>query len=90
MLHEMENYPDQTIGKMVAERCRPDYEAQIKGLKEKFDRSESLKMALLNYLNGRKVKGSLAEMLGELVSESVNLSKSITELIARQEADPEK
>ena len=74
----------------MAERCRPDYEAQIKNQKEKLTRAEGLKETLLYYLNGRRVSGSLAEMLGELVSECASLEKSITELIERQEADPEK
>ena len=73
-----------------AERCRPDYEAQIKGLKEKLGRSETLQTALLHYFNGKRVKGNLAEMLGELVSEGVYLMKVIAEVVAQQEADPEK
>jgi hypothetical protein len=78
-----------SMGKM-AERCRPDYEAQIKNQRDKLTRAESLKENLLFYLNGRRTSGPLAEMLGELVSECESLNKSIADLIQRQEADPEK
>ena len=74
----------------MAERCRPDYEAQIKRQRERLEKSESLKHALLNYLDGRRTGGPLAEMLGELVTECMSYEKSIADLIARQEADPEK
>ena len=77
------------MGKM-AERCRPDYESQIKRQRERLEKSESLKHALLNYLDGRRTSGPLAEMLGELVTECVSYQKTIAELIERQEADPEK
>jgi hypothetical protein len=78
-----------SMGK-ITERCRPDYEAQIKNQREKLSKAENLKSALLDYLNHRRISGPLAEMLGELVSETVSLEKTIADLIQRQEADPEK
>ena len=76
--------------KMVrAEKCRPDYEAQIKGLTEKHTKNQRLLDALLDYIGSQRVRDKLAEMVGELVCEGRNLSKTIEQVLAAWEADPE-
>lgn len=90
MLDEIEgNYPAEGMAK-IQERCRPDYEAQIKGLRLKLTKSETLKNSVIFYLDGRKAKRQLAEMLGELVTECLFYEKRIEELIEQQASDPEK
>lgn len=86
MLSEMtDNYLGQSEKK--AERCRPDYEAQIRNMNDKLSKNKALFAALMEYLAGKRVKGSLAEMIGELVSEERQLSIAITHAIAQQETD---
>ena len=76
--------------KMVrAEKCRPDYEAQIKSLTEKHTKNQRLLEALLDYVGGKRVRDKLAEMIGELVCEGRNLSKAIEQTLAAWENDPD-
>jgi geranylgeranyl pyrophosphate synthase len=89
MLSEMMDSGEMSSGMKQAERCRPDYEAQIKNLNDKLLKNQALFSALMDYIGGKRVRDKLAEMIGELVSEEHQLMKSIEQTIVAQEADPE-
>ena len=87
MLHEDQGrYPmgETSLGK--AERCKPDYEAIIKRTTERLGKVVNLKSALFDYLGTRRVRKELAEMVGELVMEERELTDTINNAIADQEA----
>lgn len=88
MLNELEKSYAES-GNMKSERCRPDYEAQIKTLTDKHTKNQRLLEALLDYIGGQRVRDKLAEMIGELVCEGRNLSKTIEQVLAAWEADPD-
>ena len=88
MLNELEkSYAGPESAKQ--ERCRPDYEAQIKNLTDKHTKNQRLLDALLDYIGSQRVRDKLAEMIGELVCEGRNLSKTIEQVLAAWEADPD-
>ena len=72
-----------------AERCKTDYEAMIKRVTEKLEKTLNFQNALFDYVGfgSSRVRNKLAELLGELVSEARILQGSIDELIKQQEKD---
>ena len=73
---------------MKAERCKPDYEAQIKQVRERLGKTISLKSAIINYISPNfSCNDKLAEMIGELVVEEERYNKTLDNLIERQEQD---
>ena len=68
-----------------SEPCKPDYESMIKRCAEKRAKNVSLTEAVLNYVGNTRLRGPLAEMVGELVSEERQLSAEIDALIKAQE-----
>jgi len=67
------------------EKCQPDYEDMIKRLKEKMARSFAFRDSAFAYFEGRTVKNKMAELIGELVTESNSLQREYDALIEAQE-----
>ena len=72
-----------------AERCQPDYETMIKGIKDKLDKATAFRDAALAYFDGSKARDKMAELIGELVTDCARLQKQHDALITQQENDPE-
>ena len=86
MLNDSE--PNAGMSEMVkAERCRPDYEAMITKLKERYDRTFKFQQAALAYFEGRTARNKMAELIGELVTKSNMLRCELDSLIKQQEED---
>ena len=83
---EPRGYPASTVGQM-AERCRPDYEGMIKRLKDRLDKSINFRDAALDYFEGKKANGKMAELIGELVTLANQLQLEHDALIDAQEKD---
>ena len=70
----------------TADICKPDYEKQIRDLKERLGKVLNLKDALFDYVGIGRTYGKLAEMIGELVSEQRFIENRIVRLIEQQAA----
>ncbi len=75
----------ETLGK--PERCQPDYEGMIKGIKERLDKTARFRDAALAYFEGRSAQDKMAELIGELVTTSNHLQRQYESLIEAQEKD---
>ena len=85
MLEDYENYVTSMQPKV--EKCRPDYEAMIKRLKKRLDRSIKFRDAALDFFEGRRARDKMAELIGELVMECNYLQREYDALIQSQEND---
>ena len=84
-----ENDPIGTGMTARKEQCKPDYEAMIANLQKKFDKHNHFKEAALKFFEGRRARGKIAELIGELVTECNMLAGNINLLIKQQENDQE-
>ena len=67
------------------ERCKPDFEAMIKSAKESLSKNEHLYEAIFNYVGNSRVRGKLAELVGELASGARQLKARIEQLMKEEE-----
>jgi len=88
MLEDHEGSTELSMGK-AAEKCKPDYEGMIKRAKEKLHRTANFRDAAMVYLDGRRARNKMAELIGELVSQSFGLERELEKLIEAQENDPD-
>lgn len=75
-------------GMALAENpCRPDYETMIKRAQERLAKNQALNKAIFDYIGNTVVRGKMAELVGELYSEKIQIVNSIESMIAKQEAE---
>jgi len=77
------DYPSESVGRM--ERCEPDYEGLISASKRDLEKNIHLQDAIFSYIGYRRLKGNMAELVGELVSRQRVLNYKITNYIKDQE-----
>lgn len=81
------HYPMGETAKLGA--CKPDYEKLIESARKRLQKAVALKDALFDYMgNPGRVKGPLAEMIGELVIEERSATARIDNLIKKQAEEP--
>jgi len=73
--------------KASIERCKPDYEDQIKREKQYLDKVEKFLTATMEYLDGMNARRKMAELVGELYSRKVKHKRNIQSLIKQQEKE---
>lgn len=69
----------------IIEKCKPDYERQILLAKERHNKNKDFQDAIFNYMGNVRLRDKMAELMGELVSESRQLETSIGQMIKEQE-----
>ena len=84
MLEDGMGHPDQGV-KM--ERCKPDYETDIKRNQEVLAKTQNFKNALLEYVGYAPLRGTLAELVGELFCKERQILHTIEMLIEAQEKE---
>ena len=85
MLGNTEHPQGESLGR--AEKCRPDYEAMIKRIKIRLDKSINFRDAALNYFEERSARGKMAELIGELVTKCNSLQLEYDNLVEAQEKE---
>ena len=85
MLHEYAGAESQ--GKLGGERCKPDYESMIDSARKRLKKTTDFLEAVFSYTGRNLVRGTLAELIGELESERRSHEYNIENLIKRQEED---
>ena len=81
----LDNYP-QEIGSMAKE-CKPDFEQLILSARNSLGKNQNFQDAIFLYLGDIRLNGKMAELLGELVSESRQIKSRIDNLIKHQEKE---
>ena len=84
MLHDSEESMDRSA--KVAERCEPDYEGMVERINKRIGKTALFKDSALAYFDGKRARGKMAELIGELITEHRQLSQERHDPIARQEA----
>jgi hypothetical protein len=74
-------------GSAMIEKCKPDYEKQILNAKERLNKNQNFQDAIFNYMGDIRLRDKMAELVGELVSESRQLKISIEQMIKAQEEE---
>lgn len=82
----LQHGPGEVTGNTM-EKCKTDYEGLIKQAKTRLRLNLNLQSAIYAYTGFITLRGQMAELMGELSSESVSLKKRIEEYIADQEAE---
>ena len=72
---------------LSSERCKPDYEGMIIRLRTKREKSENLFNALIEYFEGKRTTGTMAELIGEALTDRNAYQIEINGLVKQQEAD---
>jgi len=85
----LEEYGGQSEKMPFAERCKPNYEEMILRLGERVSVSVAFRDAALAYFKGKQARGSMAELIGELVTQCAMLELELAGLIKRQEESPD-
>ena len=86
MLEQHGGY-DQTAKIGYSEPCKPDYEAMIKRVNEMRVKNKCLTEAIFRYVGNSRLRGPLAELVGELVSEDRQIGNELEALIRAQEGE---
>ena len=73
-------------GKSLQE-CKPDYEKLILSARESLRKNKSFQDAVFEYMGDIRLNGKMAELVGELVSESRQLKARIDSLIKAHEGE---
>lgn len=81
----LENIESGCLGQKIPERCKPDYEAMIKTNQERQRINNNLQEAVFEYAGKSRLRGKMAELIGELVSEDRILKANTNDLIRQQE-----
>ena len=81
----LDNY-HQEIGSMAKE-CKPDFEQLILSARNSLGKNQNFQDAIFLYLGDIRLNGKMAELLGELVSESRQIKSRIDSLIKQQEKE---
>jgi len=76
---------EMTSPKQATQECQPNYEQLIESAKHRLDKCNDLLQAIYNYTGDIKVQGTLAEMIGELVTEQRSLEQRINQLMDQME-----
>lgn len=79
-----DNYPQ--TGASI-EKCKPDYEKQILNAKKRLSQNQNFQNAIFDYTANVKLRDKMAELIGELVSESRQLKINIEHMIKAQEEE---
>jgi len=88
MLEDSEQSP-MGMSEKRAERCKPDYETMIASLRIRREKTSRFKVAALEYFEGKRARGKMAELIGELVTECNMFDGEINKLLKAQENDQE-
>ena len=81
----LDNYP-QELGSSAKE-CKPDFEQLILSARNSLGKNQNFQDAIFLYLGDIRLNGKMAELLGELVSESRQIKSRIDSLIKQQEKE---
>jgi hypothetical protein len=76
---------DEMPKSISSERCKPDYEGMIKRLKAKQVKSNNLLIALVEYFEGKRATGAMAELIGEALTDKNAYQIEIDSLVKQQE-----
>jgi len=87
MIEDAYNNTSEKMG--AVERCKPDYEGMILRLREKVVAAINFRDAALEYFKGKQARGSMAELIGELVTQCAQLELEVVNLVKRQEESPD-
>ena len=83
------NYPQElgSSGSFAAKECKPDFEQMILSARNSLEKNQNFQDAMFLYLGDVRLNGKMAELLGELVSESRQIKSRIDSLIKQQEKE---
>ena len=83
------NYPQElgNSGSFAAKECKPDFEQMILSARNSLGKNQNFQDAIFLYLGDVRLNGKMAELLGELVSESRQIKSRIDSLIKQQEKE---
>ena len=80
----LDDYETQAEG--PKRQCKPDYENMIKRAKEKLIKTDNFLTAIFDYHGNVHVRNKIAELVGELYSQKIEIESSIERMIKEQEA----
>ena len=83
MLNDSEGQLEIAMGK--AERCEPDYEGVVERINKRIAKTAAFRDSALEYFDGKRARGKMAELIGELVTEHRQLSRERSLVIEQQE-----
>jgi len=69
------------------EKCKPDYEKQILNLRIRLTKNHNFQEAIFNYVGNIRLRDKMAELVGELVSESRQIESNIEQIMKAQEKE---
>ena len=70
-----------------AKECKPDFEQMILSARNSLGKNQNFQDAMFLYLGDVRLNGKMAELLGELVSESRQIKSRIDSFIKQQEKE---
>ena len=81
----LDNYHEQHGGS--AKECKPDFEKMILSASDNLEKNLRFQDAIFGYVGNVRLDGKMAELVGELVSESRQIKSRIDNLIKQQEKE---
>ena len=81
----LDNYPQQIYSS--EKECKPDFEQMILSVSGDLEKNLRFQDAIFGYVGNVRLDGKMAELVGELVSESRQIKSRIDNLIKQQEKE---
>ncbi len=84
-----DTYGGEILSSEAPQKCKPDYEQLIAQASDRLAVNKALQHVIYEYTNFQRLRGKMAELMGELASEETWLNRRIDSLIAEQEKNNE-